>query len=389
MRGTRRVAVLGFVIAMSVAACSGGGDGSAAKHQTPLTFYKPATVLSSGAPGDVLSKEPIALDPALHGTGWRIRYVSTTPAGDRVPVTGVLIQPLTPKPAEGYPVVLWAHGTTGIGDQCAPSGGEPFNLFGVAALLDAGDVIAATDYEGLGTPDEIHPYLVGASEGHSVLDIARAARSVGGGNVTVTWGHSQGGHAALFARSLQKTYAPELDLRGTVAQAPVTDVGTFLVPGRTDINVFPFTAEAILSWSEVYNEANLDDLVVVADAEKARLAQQACTGDIVDNTTRPLDEIFRTDPQNSDTWKEAVKVNSVTVDGSTAPVLLTHGDADPLVPIAGTVALDEQLCARHVPTQFLRNATWDHSTAYLLTLGDVDTWIQARFNGETPPSNCP
>jgi hypothetical protein len=354
-----------------------------------LTFYRPATVLSTGAPGDVLSKEPIALDPSLHGTGWKIRYVSTTPAGDRVPVSGVLIQPLTPAPVGGYPVVLWAHGTTGIGDQCAPSAYAPFNLVGAAALLDAGDVIAATDYEGLGIPDEIHPYLVGAAEGHSVLDAARAARTVGGGKVTVSWGWSQGGHAALFASALQKTYAPELDFRGTVAQAPVTDLATFLLPGRTNADVFPFTAEAILSWSEVYHEAELTDLVVVADAEKARLAQQACTGDIVNNTSRPLDEIFRSDPQNSATWKAAVQMNSVQVGDAKAPVLLTHGDADPLVPVAGTVTLDQQLCARHVPTQFLRDATWGHESAWYLTLNDAGAWIQARITGETAPSNCP
>ncbi len=155
-----------------------GGKAAGTKHP-PLTFYRPATVLASGSPGDVLAKEPIALAPGLHGTGWKVRYVSTTPAGDRVPVSGVLIQPLTPAPAGGYPVVVWTHGTTGLGDECAPSGYTPFNISGAAALLDAGDVIAAPDYEGLGIPDEIHPYLVGAAEGHNALDAARAARTSG------------------------------------------------------------------------------------------------------------------------------------------------------------------------------------------------------------------
>jgi acetyl esterase/lipase len=384
------MAALVLAIATSAAAC-GGGDGAKAagtKH-APLTFYRPTTVLSSGSPGDVLSREPMALAPELHGTGWKITYVSTTPAGDRVPVSGVLIQPITPAPTGGYPVVVWTHGTTGIGDDCAPSAFTPFDVNGAESLLDAGVVIAAPDYEGLGIPDEIHPYLVGAAEGHNALDAARAARAVGAGDVTVTWGWSQGGHASLFARELQKSYAPELDFRGAAAQAPVTDVGVFLLPGRTSLEVFPFTAEAILAWSEVYQEADLTDLVVVADAEKARLAQQACNGDIVDNTTRPLDEIFRSDPQNSATWQEAVRVNSVGVGDATAPVLLTHGDADTTVPIAGTLALHDQLCARHVPTQLIRQPTGDHGTAYYLTLGDVTTWILERIADRTPPSDCP
>ncbi len=168
----------------------------------------------------------------------------------------------------------------------------------------------------------------------------------------------------------------------------MTDVGTFLLPGRTSPEVFPFTAEAILAWSEVYHEAELTDLVVVADAEKARLAQQACTGDIVDHTTRPLNEIFRADPQNSSTWKEAVRVNSVGVGDTTAPVLLTHGDADTTVPIAGTLALHDQLCARQVPTRFIRQTTGDHGTAWYLTLNDVDAWITDRIAGTPPPSDC-
>ena len=44
-------------------------------------------------------------------------------------------------------------------------------------LLKAGYAVVRTDYEGLGTPG-VHPYLVAASEGRSVLDAAAAARSV-------------------------------------------------------------------------------------------------------------------------------------------------------------------------------------------------------------------
>ncbi|HEX5587630.1 MAG TPA: lipase family protein [Acidimicrobiia bacterium] len=384
---------LAMVIATVAAACGGGGGSDDAASddapQAPLTFYRPDTVLSSGTPGDILSKEPIELMPSMHGTGWKVTYVSTTPAGDLVPVSGVLVQPLTPAPPGGYPVVVWTHGTTGLGDQCAPSNTVPFGIAGADALLDAGDVIAAPDYEGLGPPGEIHPYLVGVAEGNNALDAARAARAIGGGNVTVTWGWSQGGHASLFARALQPTYAPELDYRGAAAQAPVTDAGMFLIQGRHDVNVFPNTAEAILSWSEVYHETDLTDLVVVADAEKARLAQQACTEDIVDNTTKPLDEIFRSDPQNSETWIEAAKTNSVKVGATSAPVLLTHGDADVLVPIAGTVAFFDALCAHHVPTVLLRDPAWDHTLAWFDTLDEIDAWITDRIAGNPAPSSCP
>ena len=386
------------VVALALAALSGCGSGTGgsadrtttSRPAAKLTFYEPDGILTTGKPGDILSQEPKALADDLHGTGYRITYVSTTPSGDRVPVTGVVIVPNTPKPAEGYPVVAWSHGTTGIGDKCAPSGDGPFGLPGGAPLLDAGYAVAATDYEGLGTPTEIHPYLVGAAEAHSVIDSVRALRHFGGGTKTAFWGWSQGGHAALFARSVQPSYAPELQVVGTVAHAPVTDIQTFLGPGTTVPHVFPYTAEAILSWSEVYEEANLEDLVVVADAEKARLAQQACTGDIQDNVTRPLDEIFRADPQNSETWKQATALNSARVGDTKTPALLTHGELDALVPSSGTTALFDAFCAARVPTQLILQPDGDHATAFYFTFTQMQQWIIARMNGDQPvPSDCP
>jgi hypothetical protein len=399
----KRVGLAGFalLLALGAVACGGGGSdrGARASGSTsttssttttaplPVTFYKPGGTLTSGKPGDILHQEPMPLDPSLPGTGYKITYVSTTPNGDLIPVTGVIIVPPSPAPAGGYDVVAWAHGTTGDGDKCAPSKNPPFKLSGAATLLDAGKLIAATDYEGQGTDTEIHPYLVADAEAHSVLDSVRAARHFGGSNTIVTWGWSQGGHAALSARQVQQTYAPEMKLLGTAANAPVTDLATFLLPGRTDPDVFPFTAEAILAWAEVYHEANLTDLVVVKDAENVRLAQQACSGDIA-TVKKPLDEIFRSDPQNLPTWREIAQLNSVKVDGSDAPVLLTHGDADPTVPVAGTVALDEELCKQGVPTELVRMAQWDHLTAFYSALDLTYQWILDRFNGVPAPSNC-
>ena len=67
--------------------------------------------------------------------------------------------------------------------------------------MSQGYVVVATDYEGLGTPGT-HPYLVGESEAHGVLDIVKAAqqiRETGANDKTFVWGQSQGGQAALFA----------------------------------------------------------------------------------------------------------------------------------------------------------------------------------------------
>ena len=83
------------------------------------------------------------------------------------------------------------------------------------AWLAAGYAVMRTDYQGLGTPG-VHPYLVGESEGRSVLDIIRAARDLDSsiGKRFLIAGHSQGGQAALFAAGEANSWTPDLKLRG-------------------------------------------------------------------------------------------------------------------------------------------------------------------------------
>ena len=60
-----------------------------------------------------------------------------------------------------------------------------------------------------------------------MLDVVRAARKLDKrlGRRVIIAGHSQGGHAALWAASLAPKWTPELKLRGTVAFAPASHLG--------------------------------------------------------------------------------------------------------------------------------------------------------------------
>src|SRR5690625_5966931 len=82
-------------------------------------------------------------------------------------------------PEGGWPVLAWAHGTTGIADRCAPSL-NPASERDAAFLnhwLQTGYAIVATDYEGLGTPGP-QPYLHCASEAYSIIHSVQAAREL-------------------------------------------------------------------------------------------------------------------------------------------------------------------------------------------------------------------
>ncbi len=41
--------------------------------------------------------------------------------GSETQATALVFTPKRAVPAKGWPIVAWAHGTTGVADQCAPS----------------------------------------------------------------------------------------------------------------------------------------------------------------------------------------------------------------------------------------------------------------------------
>jgi pimeloyl-ACP methyl ester carboxylesterase len=196
-------------------------------------FYTPPAPLPGKAHGDLIWERPLTGAAVVPGASKTllVLYRSTGVAGGAVPVSGVVSLPKGKAPKGGWPVVTYAHGTTGIADQCAPSRDtagssvHPYNnyVFGLLTRwLKAGYAVVRTDYEGLGTPG-VHPYLVGTSEGRGVLDIVRAAHQadsrVSTKDVAIA-GHSQGGHAALWAAALATKYTPDLKVEGTLAFAP-------------------------------------------------------------------------------------------------------------------------------------------------------------------------
>src|SRR5215475_9794503 len=126
-----------------------------------VVLFSTAGLTISGAPaqaattpGTIVSSTTSSLPPELSplATGKRISYYTTAVNGTAITATGLI---MTPKTGKVNKTVVWAHGTTGLADQCAPS--TNFNVFwpearaAVAALLAKGFTVAAPDYPGLGT----------------------------------------------------------------------------------------------------------------------------------------------------------------------------------------------------------------------------------------------
>ena len=156
-------------------------------------------------------------------------------------------------------MIAWAHPTSGVVEACAPSlmADVAGMIWGLADMLAQGHVVVATDYPGLGVRGQIHPYLIGVSEGCAVLDSVRAARDLprsGASNRFVVWGHSQGGHAALYTGELAASYAPDLKLVGVAAAAPATYLIELFDTDKSTPIGKEITALAVYSWSKLYNK---------------------------------------------------------------------------------------------------------------------------------------
>lgn len=206
-----------------------------AENLTRSPFYTLPSPVPAGKPGDVVRTETLPSAPA--GTkAWRVLYHSTDVGGADIITSGLVIAPAGPGPSGGRVVVAWAHPTTGAAAHCAPSNGiDPFVLIeGLPDLLAKGCVVTAADYPGLGVEGQ-SSYLVGATEAASVLDSVRAARKLpqsGAGDQVLLWGHSQGGHAVLFAAQEAPTYTPEPQVRAAAVAAPAADLAAVSLVGR-------------------------------------------------------------------------------------------------------------------------------------------------------------
>lgn len=108
----------------------------------------------------------------------RILYSSTSGKDSKTPivVSGSIHLPKGNPPKEGWPVVLWAHGTVGLADACAPSwsGRSYRDVQYLNRWLNEGFAVVATDYEGLGVAGP-HLLINNPMLAYSILDSGRAA----------------------------------------------------------------------------------------------------------------------------------------------------------------------------------------------------------------------
>ncbi|MFC4743939.1 lipase family protein [Gordonia hankookensis] len=294
--------------------------------------------------------------PSGAARGHRLLYVTRDQHGKQVTSTGALYLPDGRPPAGGWPVFSWAHGTSGISDNCSPSvssGARRDKLEPtISKALRSGYAVTATDYPGVGSGG-VAEYLGGRAEGYSVIDMIRASRTVDP-SVSRRWvssGHSQGGHSAIWAARLAPRYAPDLPLLGTVAFAPASNIERvvpLMAPGVGDLGRFNAFSGLILYILSGLDHARPDLHVTGYLTQAGRTwlgrAQHMCVGELgtalVGVPPGTLVAKPFTDPKFIAALADYL---AVPPGGYRTPVRIEHGVSDTTVPFPLSLALTSQM----------------------------------------------
>jgi triacylglycerol lipase len=392
-------------------------------------FYTPPDPLPPAKPGDLIRTEPsrLVLEPsgqlgAFVGTGTRIMYRSTDAQGKPVAVTGTYIQPDVPWPGNGpRPLIAYATGPYGMGEQCAPSRlfdqgihfSQGFDLmFNMeegfwATLLARGFALVVTDGVGMGIHGPESPqWLNRVAAGTALIDAARAAMKLPGTSLQPDgpvgfWGYASGGQASLSAAELAPTYGPELNLVGTFADAPSTDIVEAL-PG-IDGNFFAVLGGYLIRGIfAAYPQTEEPVREILTDRGKDMLDWSGHTCLLqggVDYAFRHLQYWFNTDLNAllvTDPFKSILAAQRVGNLKPKGPVYISHNRFDPLIPYHAAHKTAEDWCAKGADVQL-----WTNEEPPLFNKSDMNNllplyvdgersmaWMADRFNGLPTTPNC-
>jgi Secretory lipase len=355
-------------------------------------FYTAPDPLPPGQPGDVIRTEPsrLALEPsgqlgAFVGTGTRIMYHSTDAQGNPVAVTGTYIEPDVPWPGNGpRPLLAYATGPYGAGEQCAPS-----RLFN----------------QGIHGPQSPQ-WLNRVAAGTAMLDAARAAMKLPDTSLdphgpVAFWGYASGGQASLSAAELASTYAPELNIVGTFADAPVTDIVAAIpdIDGNFLAVLAGYLIRGIIA-AYPQTEEPIRDVLTPRGLQMLDWSGHTCLlQGGVDYAFRHLEFWFNTDLNaliSNDPFKSllaAQRVGNIKPEG---PVYISHNRWDPLIPYQAARQTAADWCTMGADVEF-----WTNEQPPLFNKTDINNllqpyvdgersmaWVTDRFNGVPTTPDC-
>ena len=328
--------------------------------------------------------------------GWNVIYVSEGANGEREFVSGEIYVPRRPALTERK-MMIWATGTTGTQDSCAPSRNELFRLDGrssrvpsIEVLLARGYVVVMSDYQGSGTPGPT-AYLQGELQDKASFDIARAARSLPAARAGVDvgiYGFSQGGQTALWAAHIVEDYAPEFNLVGAVPLAPASrhvDLSFY------DLGIPVNNGYFIMRMAGLqvgHPELRLSDILTETGLSMLTAQSWGCY-EIFEAAAQLTEPYAKPEALESGTaWRAWLEENDefLPIDEN-IPFLIVQGVEDVDVPVELSREVVDDLCEQNSQVQYIEMAGADHFGVFYPGGALVADWFDERFAGRAVQNN--
>lgn len=409
MQTNRRNFIVGIggaaLAAPLLAACSTKAEEKTAEGTATPTSRPGVPPPVSGEPGTVLSKEKI--DTSINGAeAWKIRYTSRDANDAPTESSGLIIAPKGG--GQDRPILIWCHGTTGIGDAACPSA-QPdparelityftpqstqqidYGVPGLQGFIDDGWVVAATDYQGLGTPG-MHQYLLNRTNARDAVNSAHAARSMDLGTSTTLGcaGWSQGGGTAAAVAELDPSDYRDLKLIGTVPMSPGVSkiaINSNLgpMPALTDNKLAP--ASYIVMMLAGIQSANptklqLQDVFTPLGIDILEQAwENQPTHHLNDTLAREFrlkGPILNSPLKNFDEWKAIIVAGSAANRKPVAPVLVCEDtfDGGTVVPVPWQTAYVDAVKSFGGTVEVREYPDADHFALPAACVGDARAWL--------------
>ncbi|MFO0550999.1 MAG: alpha/beta fold hydrolase [Polyangiaceae bacterium] len=397
-------------------------------------IYRAPTDLARFSPGDIVrcAREPdldaaslarrLSADTAARISSgdltiYLVAYRTTRGNGAAALGTAKVFVPATPR-ARPAPLLVAAHGTVGVADDCAPSKSDaPWADYLSLPFAAHGYAVIAPDYAGLGT-DGVQGYGDGRDTALSSLHAARALSLLvgGGANRAVVVGHSQGGGTALSMQAVEHEEAATLGVKieGVVAVAPgwqttASVEGFSFADAPTDVGFgLPAVVATLYTYAYFSNYVGLahglDPFAASVREDLGRALEGECIVRLLRTVPRIaptfgelFDRSFRehvlgcgrgTEPcvEPAASYVAFVKKNVLTGDAKGARVLVVEGMADTAVVPARVACVRDKLVADGVKVDLCTDDDATHIDVVGRAEKPILAWLDAVYDGGSPPA---
>ena len=312
-------------------------------------------------------------------------------------VAGTVFVPKGSPPDGGWPVIAYAHVTTGTTVDCGPSLRTDLSgtASSIAAIVESGFAVAMTDYQGLGHAGG-HPYLEPKTAAFNVIDSVRALRNTYP-NVSTRWlafGSSQGGQAAWAANEYAADYGSGLDFLGSVSTAPPADLTGYaaaaesetLTPGQ--ILFMPLIIAGLqvihpdLRPADYLRGVALDDQLALTSCTTPESANKTTlAGELNSAQVRPASK------EAADRLAGWLQEFALPQRRASGPMFVVNGSRDDVVLPAWVSTAVGRAC--DAGDTILHREIPDRGHTDVDGGEEMYAWIRDRFTGAKAPSNCP